>query len=100
MVGFHQITKPGDAGNPIAMFLGIINYFDNEYNARGFGLRNFSIRGYENFKGLETPGKKEYNHVIKTNHILLLLKLLMQQMKTNRRRKTQANGKIPYGNDK
>ena len=53
------------------MFLAITNYFDNEYNARGFGLRNFSIRGYENFKGLETRGKKEYDQLLKQNHILL-----------------------------
>ena len=99
MVNFHQITKPGDAGNPISMFLGITNYFDNEYNASGFGLRNFSIRGYENFKGLETRGKKEYNHVVKTKpHIIIIEIIDATDEDEQANRQTQSNGKIPGSN--
>ena len=72
-VGFKEISKPGEAGNPISMFLGITNYFDNQYNAHGFGLRNFSIRGYKDFKELETPSAFEYNWVLeKKPHIIII----------------------------
>ena len=99
MVGFNQITKPGDAGNPIAMFLAITNYFDNQYNSSGFGLRNFSIRGYESFKGLETPNTSVYNHIFKTKpHIIIVEIIDATDEDEQAGRKTQANGKIPGTN--
>ena len=96
-VGFNQITKPGDAGNPISMFLGITNYFDNEYNASGFGLRNFSIRGYESFKGLETPNTSVYKHIVKTKPHIIIVEII-DFTDEEYPMKTKANGKIPGKN--
>ena len=94
MLGFNQITKPGDAGNPISMFLAITNYFDNEYNARGFGLRNFSIRGYENFKGLTTPHTSVYTHILKTKPHIIIVEIIDATDEDEQMEETEANGKI------
>ena len=99
MVGFNQITKPGDAGNPIAMFLGIINYFDKKHNAHGFGLRNFSVRGHINFRSLKIPGSKVYNHVITNKPHIIIIPIIDNTDDDPQRGITQANGKL-YGNDK
>jgi len=97
MLGFNKISKPGDAGNPIAMFLAITNYFDNNYNASGFGLRNFSIRGYENFKELETPFSSLYHNVyLKKPHIIIIE--IIDKTDDDKGLKTTANGKLPGKN--
>ena len=97
MLGWNKISKPGDAGNPISMFLAITNYFDNEYYARGFGLRNFSIRGYESFKGLETPGNQVYNHVVKNRPHIIIIEII-DKTDDDKGLKTTANGKLPGKN--
>ena len=98
-VGFKEISKPGEAGNPISMFLGITNYFDNQYNAHGFGLRNFSIRGYADFKGLETPGAFEYRWVLEKKPHIIIIEIIDNVDTDQRRGFTEQNGKIP-GKDK
>tara|TARA_B100001121_G_scaffold116483_1_gene102518 strand:- start:13728 stop:15338 length:1611 start_codon:yes stop_codon:yes gene_type:complete len=97
MLGWNKISKPGDAGNPISMFLAITNYFDNNYNASGFGLRNFSIRGYESFKGLETPGNQVYNHVVKNSPHIIIIEII-DKTDDDKGLKTTANGKLPGKN--
>ena len=99
MVGFNQITKPGDAGNPIAMFLGIINYFDKKHNAHGFGLRNFSVRGHISFRQMKIPGSKVYNHVINNKPHIIIIPIIDNIDDDPQKGITQANGKL-YGNDK
>ena len=99
MVGFNEITKPGDAGNPIAMFLGIINYFDKKHNAHGFGLRNFSVRGHINFRSMKIPGSKVYNHVITNKPHIIIIPIIDNTDGDPQKGITQANGKL-YGNDK
>ena len=99
MVGFNEITKPGDAGNPIAMFLGIINYFDKKHNAHGFGLRNFSVRGHISFRQMKIPGSKVYNHVITNKPHIIIIPIIDNTDSDQQKGITQANGKL-YGNDK
>jgi len=99
IVGHQEITKPGDAGNPISMFLGIINYFDNQHNAHGFGLRNFSVRGHINFGFLKIPGSSIYNHIVENKPHIIIIPIIDNTDGDPQKGITQANGKL-YGNDK
>jgi hypothetical protein len=98
-VGNHAITKPGEAGNPISMYLGIINYFDNKHNAHGFGLRNFSISGHRHFRSMKIPGSKVYNLVITNKPHIIIIPIIDNTDGDPQKGITQANGKL-YGNDK
>lgn len=98
-VGFKEISKPGEAGNPISMFLGITNYFDNQHNAHGFGLRNFSVRGYKAFKGLEIPSSFEHRLVLEKKPHIIIIEIIDNVDTDQRRGFTEQNGKIP-GKDK
>lgn len=98
-VGNYDITKPGDAGNPISMYLGIINYFDNQHNAHGFGLRNFNVSGHINFRFLKIPGSSIYNHVTKNKPHIIIISIIDNVGSDKKKGITEANGKL-YGNDK
>jgi hypothetical protein len=98
-VGNYNITKPGEAGNPIAMYLGIINYFDNQHNAHGFGLRNFSISGHRHFNELTSPGSSVYNHILKNEPHIIIISIVDNLGSDPQKGKTEANGKL-FGKDK
>ena len=73
ILGYKEIIKPGDSGNPIVMFLAIINYFDNKYASRGFGISSLNINNYNHFTDLSNKGSKWYNWVLENEpHIIII----------------------------
>ncbi len=72
-LGYKEIIKPGDAGNPIVMYQAIIHYFDNQYASRGFGISSLNIKNYNHFTDLSKKGSKWYNWVLENEpHIIII----------------------------
>ena len=73
ILGYKEIIKPGDPGNPIVMYQTIVNYFDNRYNSKGFGLTSLDIRNYNHFNDLSKKDSKWYNWVLENEpHIIII----------------------------
>ena len=55
------------------MYQAIVNYFDNRYNSKGFGLTSLDIRNYNHFNDLSKKGSKWYNWVLENEpHIIII----------------------------
>jgi len=108
-VGFKQIQKPGEPGNPISMFIAILTYLGGVnmkaapgYSGREtFGLNYSRITTYKNFEALSDPNSILYLELKKAKPHIIIIEFTDGHgyggdgVKTE----TKDNGKIP-GTDK
>ncbi len=95
MVGFREIIKPGDSGNPITMFLAITNYFDNKLGS-GFGVTTLNIHKYRDFISLNTRGSKSYTWVESNKPHIIIIQITDKL--DDEKGDTKWHGKIPGKN--
>ena len=73
-LGNHEIINVKEAGNPIAMFLAIVNYFYTQHSIRGFGVTSYRIsHSYNNFMQLSNKASNVYSEILrKKPHMIII----------------------------
>lgn len=75
-VDYFTITNVKQAGNPISMFLSILNYFYTQHSIRGFGVSTYRIsHSYQDFMQLSKKNSTgtTYKYILeKKPHIVII----------------------------
>ena len=75
-LGYNRANKPGEAGNPITMLMAITNYFDRQYNARGFGLSTSHLWGsYKEFTDIGKKNSPTYKRILKNKYHIIIIEI-------------------------
>ena len=89
-LGHFTVTNVKEAGNPISMFLAIINYFYTQYSIKGFGIHSYRIsHSYNDFMALSKKNSSVYNEVLRKKPHMIIIEFSDQF----------GNGKKPNGKD-
>jgi len=109
-VGFSQIRKPGEPGNPISMFIAILTYLGNVNTKVApkfsgirptFGLNYSRITTYKIFEELSDPNSNGYRIIAEKKPHIIIIEFTDGNGYGGDgiKKETKANGKIP-GTDK
>jgi len=100
MIGYTTLTKPGQSGNPIDLFIAIFNYFSRHTgNSRCFGLQTIIYTKYNSYIGMGIKESETYKQIVKIKPHIIILEITDKHDKESDNEPTKANGKIP-GTDK
>ena len=89
-VDYFKITNVKQAGNPIAMFLSILNYFYTQHSIRGFGVSTYRIsHSYNDFMKLSNKASNVYSEILRKKPHMIIIEFSDQF----------SNGKHPNGKE-
>ena len=99
MVGYTTLSKPGQSGNPIAMYLALFNYFPKQFKSRCFGIQTIFYNKYNSYIGMGIKESETYKQIVKIKPHIIILEMTDKHDKESDNEPTKANGKIS-GTDK
>ena len=99
MVGYTTLSKPGQSGNPIAMYLALFNYFPKQFKSRCFGIQTIFYNKYNSYIGMGIKESETYKQIVKIKPHIIILEMTDKHDQESTNEPTKANGKIP-GTDK
>ena len=89
-LSYQTLFNVKQAGNPIAMFLAIISYFDTQHSIRGFGVSIYRINHrYQDFMALSNKASNVYSEILRKKPHMIIIEFSDQF----------SNGKHPNGKD-